>query len=364
MRVRSDTNPWLTLPQHSALVSIGTHSLWASVSGPMRKDGDPLLIFFTGAGGSTALYIKLQQALSSHIRCLFYDRAGYDRSTLPPLDESQGKQILASHTSSDLTKLLAGTGLEPPYLLAAHSFGGILLRTFLQSTIQNSVVTGVLLFDTATELMLSPLFPRVPPLSLTSIAKNVDLEALMHLQRDSGMSDDEWEEAIQANGRCIHALSLEDTHRSAYQLSLHRQIDFQAFGDRPLTVVQCEVVSDYQLLYDEGVKLGDGTAEEREEARAFIERWGALHGQIARAQKGLSEDGRFVYFGEWGHDLVVRRPGIVVSEVRRLLERMGCGCGSREGVVRDHGDADTHVSGQCELIGVGNGFSPAMSFLG
>jgi pimeloyl-ACP methyl ester carboxylesterase len=363
MRVRTSSNPWLTRPHHFGLVSIGTHSLYASVSGPIRNShNDPLLIFFTGAGGSSALYIKLQQALSTHIRCLFYDRAGYDRSTLPPLDESQGKQILGSHTSSDLTKLLSVTGLEPPYLSVAHSFGGILLRTFLQSN--PSIVTGVLLFDTATELMLSPLFPRVPPAALTSIAKNVDLEALMHLQRDSGMSDDEWEEAIQANGRCTHALSLEDTHRSAYQLSLHRQIDFQAFGDRPLTVVQCEMVADYQLLYDEGVRLGDGTEQEREEAREFIERWGALHGQIARAQTGLSREGKFVYFKEWGHDLPIRKPAIVVSEVTKLLERMGCGCASREGGAKDFGEKDTRASGTGGQVRVGKGLSPAMSFLG
>jgi pimeloyl-ACP methyl ester carboxylesterase len=363
MRIRTDTNPWLALPQHSDLVSIGTHSLWASVSGPIRKDGDPLLIFFAGAGGSSALYIKLQQALSFHIRCLFYDRAGYDRSTLPPLDESKGKQILATHTASDLQKLLKETGLEPPYLLAAHSFGGILLRTFLQSN--PSIVTGVLLFDTATELILSPLFPRVPPLSLTSIARNVDLEALTHLQKESGMSDEQWDEAITANARCIHALSLEDTHQSAYQLSLYRQLDHHSFGNRPLTVVQCEMVSDYRLLYDEGVRLGDGTEQEREEARAFIERWGALHGQIARTQTDLSKDVRFVYFREWGHDLVIRKPVIVVSEVRGLLERMSSGEEEKEDV--DTGSTcvdDPRVSRKSGVVSGGKGLSPAMSFLG
>ena len=79
MRVQTTSNPWHTLPHHSALTSIGTHSLWASVSGPIRTPNSPLLIFFTGAGASVALYTKLQQALSSHIRCLFYDRAGYDQ---------------------------------------------------------------------------------------------------------------------------------------------------------------------------------------------------------------------------------------------------------------------------------------------
>jgi hypothetical protein len=249
---------------------------------------------------------------------------------------------------------LKETGLSPPYLLAAHSFGGILLRTFLQLQLPN--LSGLLLLDTATELMLSPLFPHVPPLALTSIARNVDVESLMHLQRDSGMSSEEWDYAIAASTRCAHALSLEDTHASAYALSLHRQLDFQVLGHRPLTVVQCNTVRDFQMLYDEGVRLGDGSEEEREAARGFIERWGALHGQIARAQRGLGKDVLFRYFGEWGHDLPVRRPGVVVEEVRGLLSRMGFEGGERRSL-------GWGVVGNVERKEA-TGLSPAMSFLG
>ena len=38
---------------------------------------------------------------------------------------------------------------------------------------------------------------------------------------------------------------------------------------------------------------------------------------------GLSNDWVFRYLGEWGHDLPIRRPAMVVDEVRGLLERMG-----------------------------------------
>ena len=93
-------------------------------------------------------------------------------------------------------------------------------------------------------------------------------------------------DAIEANGRCGKALGLEDTHASAYNLALARQLDLQVFGSRPATAVQCEMVRDYQLLYDEGVRLGDGTEEERAAAREFIEKWRAFHGQMARAQMG------------------------------------------------------------------------------
>jgi pimeloyl-ACP methyl ester carboxylesterase len=333
----------------------------------MRRDHDPLLIFFTGAGGAAALYVKLQQQLSPYIRCLFYDRAGYDRSTLPPLDESLGKQVVATDSARDLQKLLKETGLQPPYLLVAHSFGGILLRTFLQQDLSNpEIVQGVLLFDTATELMLSPLFPRVPPLELHAVAKNVDVEALTHLQRDSGMSDEEWEYAITASARCERALGFEDTHRSAYELAMWRQLDKQVFGQGKLTVVQCKMVRDYQLLYDEGVRLGDGTEEERAAVRAFIEKWRAFHGQIARAQCGLGKEVKFMYFEDWGHDLPIRRPAMVVEEVRGLLLRMGFDGKRRRDVGRDETKErmDGGGKGRKKVGGEKVGLSPAMSFLG
>lgn len=113
------------------------------------------MIFITGAGGASAIHVKLQQRLTPYIRCLFYDRAGYDRSTLPPLDSENGDKIVADDTARDLTNLLAATGLEPPYLLVAHSFGGIIARTFLAHHNDNpTTIAGMLLFDTATELML------------------------------------------------------------------------------------------------------------------------------------------------------------------------------------------------------------------
>ncbi|EDU47613.1 conserved hypothetical protein [Pyrenophora tritici-repentis Pt-1C-BFP] len=283
MRLPSSKNPWLTSPTHTALVPINTtHVLSTTISGPLRTPTSPLLIFFTGAGAPSAVYTLLQRHLSPHIRCLFYDRAGYDHSTLPP----QITQILCHDTARDLRILLRETGLEGPYLLAAHSFGGIAARTFLQ-TCSEGEVGGMLLFDTASELMLA-LFNHIPPRELEAVGKYVNLAALTHLKQEAGFSDAEWRYAIEATGRSSRALALEDTHASAHALALSRQIDNVAFGARPLTVVQCNIAGDYQVLYDEGVRLGGGTEEERGVAKKFIEGARVFHGQLARAQCGLS----------------------------------------------------------------------------
>lgn len=316
MRLKSD-NPWLTQAHYSELVSINTHSLWASIAGPIRSDDSPLLIFFTGAGASCAPYIKLHQQLSQFVRVLFYDRAGYDQSTLPPNDK-----IYAEDTARDLTKLLAATHLAPPYILMGHSYGGIPARSFLSLHQSNPrVITGMILIDCATELMLA-LFPRVPPFELLAVAKNVDWEELTHLKDESGMTDEEWDYAYKAQQRCKEGAKREDTHASAHRLAQQHQSENIPLGDRPLSVLRFNVTGDFQTLYDAGVGNGDGTEDERRAAKYFIDMCGLFHDELVRAQCGLSRDAEYAYFGDWRHDSPIRNATLMAQEIRKLVERV------------------------------------------
>lgn len=322
MRITSD-NPWRNHAIHTGLVSLGQHSLWASVGGPIPTSNSPLLIFMTGAGAPSAVYVKLQQALSVHVRVLFYDRAGYDRSTLPPTSSLPNGKIYAADTARDLTKLLKAIQLEPPYILVSHSYGGIVARSFLELHKDSpDTIAGMILVDCATELMLQ-LFPRVPAEALMAVAQNVDWAELTHLKEQSGMSDAEWNYAIGATERTAAALKLEDTHTSAHELALHHQFERQTLGDRPLLVLRFNMAMGCQMMYDEGVRLGDGTEEERLKARMFIETFGLFHSQIARAQDRLSGNVESKYSEEWEHhDLPIRRPDVIVEEVKMFLGRL------------------------------------------
>lgn len=322
MRLDS-TNPWLTKPSHSALVGLPTHSLWASISGPLRTRTSPLLIFFTGAGGTSASLIVLQRQLSKSIRCLFYDRAGYDQSTLPPYNPSAGgsnqKDIYAQDTAADLAQLLEITDLQGLYILVAHSYGGIPARAFL--SLQPDKIAGMCLFDTATEIMFA-LCPRLPPLELEAVASNVDFELLTHMRDTCGMTDAEWTSAIEAVLRSRDALKREDTHGSAYRLAGELQTEKQVLGDKPLSVVRFNMARDFQIMLDAGVELGDGTDEERRVAQEFIDKMRVYGDQTSRVQCGLSSDVTFRYYAEWGHDLPIRKPEVAVEEVRKLVDRV------------------------------------------
>lgn len=319
MRLDS-SNPWLTKPHHEARVPLPTHTLWASIAGPLRCSNAPLLIFFTGGGACSAIYIKLFQQLSHHIRVLFYDRAGLDQSTMPPrAPDAPDKDYFAQDHAKDLAKLLSITQLQPPYILMGHSYGGIPMRCFF--SLMPDSVSGMICLDVATELMLA-LNPRIPPLELEALAAHVDYEAFTHLKEESGMSDSEWSRALAGQANCSEGTSREANHESADLLAHEFQIEKQALGDRPLLVLRFHATSNYQVILDEAEKRGLGTEEQREKVRMFLDKAGLYHEQLERALLGLSGRAEYGYNGDWGHDVPIRRAEVVVKEVRRFLDNM------------------------------------------
>lgn len=83
-----------------------------------------------------------------------------------------------------------------------------------------SAVAGLMLLNTATELMLG-LFPRIPPYELGSMTKNVDWDTVIHFQEESGMTDAEYQYAVGAQ----EATKRQDTHTSAQRFRLEHQMD-------------------------------------------------------------------------------------------------------------------------------------------
>jgi pimeloyl-ACP methyl ester carboxylesterase len=318
MRLDSN-NPWLTKPNHSGLVSLGTHSLWASIAGPVRLPNAPLVVFFAGGGAPCALYIKLFHQLSQHVRVLFHDRGGHDRSTLPPPKEGEDNSVYAQDIARDLAELLSITQLEPPYIPMGHSYGGIPARCFF--SLNPSAIAGMMLLDCATEVMLA-LHPHIPPVEFNVMAENVDYEKATHLIEESGMTEKEWKYALEAIDRCSEGVKRQDTHTSAQRLAHEFQLDNQAMGSKPLSILRFHATHDLQVIYDAGLKLGNGTAQQRAAVQAFIDNCGLYHDQLQRATCRLSRNTSFAYFGECGHDLPMRRPAIVVNEVKKLLQRI------------------------------------------
>ena len=136
-------NEWSTLEKAAGLVSIGTHKLYATTSGPIRMLGDPLLIVFPGSNAACKSWEPVSSLIQATVRVLLYDRSGLGRSEHGPNRDT------GPVAADELSMLLKAANLPGPYILVAHSYGGCVAREFLHQHTRD--VVGMVLLETGTE---------------------------------------------------------------------------------------------------------------------------------------------------------------------------------------------------------------------
>ncbi len=126
-------------PQIGRSVDIGGRSLNLYCSGT----GSPTVVFDSGSGLPGYSWILVQPEVAKHTRACWYDRAGYGWS-----DPATGTRTSAD-IAEGLHKLLHTAGVQPPYVLVGHSFGGFNVRVFANRN--RDEVAGMVLVDSADE---------------------------------------------------------------------------------------------------------------------------------------------------------------------------------------------------------------------
>lgn len=124
-------------------VDIGGYGLNVKAEGK----GTPTVIFESGQGGGLSDWANVQPEISKITRTFSYDRAGLsgsDKSTLPRTSLNQVKEL---HT------LLEKSKVKGPYIIVAHSIGGLNARLFADSYPKE--VAGIVFVDSSHEEMLN-----------------------------------------------------------------------------------------------------------------------------------------------------------------------------------------------------------------
>ncbi|WP_419728108.1 alpha/beta fold hydrolase [Lichenicola sp.] len=103
--------------------------------------GAPAVILDSGWGGPTTAWAYVQPAVSAFTEVCSYDRAGQGFSDPGPLPRDTRALV------SDLHALLHKAGIRPPYILVAHSLGG--LDGVMFADRYRSELAGMLLVDPA-----------------------------------------------------------------------------------------------------------------------------------------------------------------------------------------------------------------------
>ncbi|MBM3777285.1 MAG: alpha/beta hydrolase [Acidimicrobiia bacterium] len=125
-------------PAPGRRVEVGDHQLHVYCSG----EGRPVVVFEAPEAGMSAAWGWVQPEIAARTQACSYDRAGLGWS------ESSDGPFQTSNIQRELHALLAGAGLEPPYVLVGASLGAAYARQFAAD--YPSDVAALVLVDDAT----------------------------------------------------------------------------------------------------------------------------------------------------------------------------------------------------------------------
>ena len=306
-------NDWETTTK-SGLVSIGTHSLFLSVSGPARQPGQPVVVVLTGAGDIAASYPALERLVSPFARLLLYDRSGLGRS------EDGPNRVNAVVAAEELHIALKAAGISPPLMLLAHSYGGMIAREYLH--LYSDEVVGMVLADAGTEDQCR--FFKIPDPNILAVWGDLNYAQVTGLRSDCKITRDEWRARAIGMQRGAVASQAEGAAfvEVCQTLARKKQLETRAMGEKPVSVIKCHGAGDYQKIYDAGVAAGNGTGQERRAMKDLLDRWEDIDKGLKEDQLRLSSNHHYVVLEECGHNVQLIRPDVVADEVRWVLNNL------------------------------------------
>jgi len=277
------------IPPPGKRVDVGGYELHINCQG----SGSPTVILEAGIGDWSTHWTAVQRLLQRDTRVCSYDRAGYGWSD--PVKQPRDSQRLAA----ELHALLIRAGIEPPYLLVGHSFGGFNMLLFAR--IHASEVYGLVLVDAS--------HPESLPYIPAEAGAESDLDTADHGMAMYRETPDESKfppEALPAiHDRLLSTKAWVASHNEYRYLARSVQELRQAppLGDIPLTVLSRGL-----RQWPPGP---EGDARERT--------WREQQEALAR----LSPRGIHRIASKSGHYIHLDEPGVVAAAVRDMLAAQG-----------------------------------------
>ncbi|KAB8075593.1 Alpha/Beta hydrolase protein [Aspergillus leporis] len=294
--------------QDGSLLSIGTHSLFLSVSGVIRTSGEPLVLFIAGSGDVAASYVAVERLVGAFAPVILYDRSGLGRSQDGP------NRPTATIAAIELHKLLESANLTAPLLLVAHSYGGIVAREYLH--LYPDDVAGMVLADASTERQSELI--KDPDLDIDAVLRDLKFSQVTGLRDSAQLSRDEWRARAAGIARGIPTSQAESAAATEVceTLGSKEQYKNQALGDKPLSIIRCRGSQDYRRIYEKVVEVGNGTEAQRTAFRRLLDRWDPIDQRAQEEQLQLSSNSRLIYLPDCGHHVHLIRPDVVADEIR------------------------------------------------
>lgn len=292
------------------MVDVGGHSLHLLCQG----EGSPTVILETGLGDGSINFRSLQLRLSQTTRVCAYDRAGYGWSEAGPGPRDVDTLVV------ELETLLANGGVSGPYVVAGHSYGGVLALVFAHRN--PSDVAGVVLIDSSHPQQMTAL-EAVPEVVAV---QNMEIEGLGQLvsTAEAGQLP---AEAVMPNAPPVLSASAQQTWAQLFvqpkQLKAlvaeYDAIDAglaQAEGNVELGTIPLTVLS-------RGIGLEGQLPAEALESLGLtpdvLERFDAVWNGLQMQFLPLSSDSKRVVAANSPHYIYYTQPELVVAAIRELV---------------------------------------------
>ncbi|ORY24471.1 Alpha/Beta hydrolase protein [Naematelia encephala] len=283
----------------------------------------PSVILVSGLGDTSVHWCAVQRLLPRHVRSFAYDRLGLGRSDRTSLART------AAVLASELKATLDACQIPPPYLLVASSYAGIICREFLESF--DDQTAGLVYVDANQErTRLERQWPDEASERIVTDA--IDIDKSTGLAAAHRCTKNEWAEVVadeqrrrEEKKRGVDPVSAEGSlcDSSLFALGKHRQLDRQALGKRPLSVIVANLTRDIRRLFDSGKGAGLGTPEDHALADQLCARLPAVELSLNTRVLKLSSIHRMVVTSISGHKVALWEPDLCVQEIMWCLGRWG-----------------------------------------
>ncbi len=290
-----------------------------------RGAGSPIVVLEAGAESSAITWGRIPEDVAQFTRVCSYDRPGYGWSD--PVRE----ELVPQRVAEMLHDLLAQAGEQPPYLMVAHSMGGVYARTFTAA--YPGDVVGMVLVDTSHEnqtVLMNQLIPaeiRESPKFTESTNAQLTTLKLLRIAEPIGLL-----RAFKILDTAAANLHLPDEKKGAYLAESYRTGYFDAYmrevdmmgayfeqggkpsslGNIPLIVLSAELNT--QRLAEQyppslRAQLSTDILQQQVDAMS------GLQDELA----GLSTRGKRIIVPGTGHFIQLDAPQVVTDAIREVF---------------------------------------------
>jgi pimeloyl-ACP methyl ester carboxylesterase len=309
-------NLWESTLQISSFISIENHNIHLQAAGPPREAGKPVVIIIQGLAQTAASWAAVARLLSPRIRVFRYDRSGFGKSETAPYRPT------STNIARELDLLLKAAGVGGPYILIAHSWGGILAREFI--AMSNETVVGCVFVEANQEHTLERLDWRLMADWVREAQINVVNVA--RLEGDHQMTEEEWNQYVEDIPGPGHRQAEAESYEYAPSFEIlagkeQLHMDPPFMGNFPVAILKGQNGRELNKLYDAVLEIGYGTQAQRAWFRAWLDTFDDQDRALQAELISLSEVYQFAQATLSGHNVHLTEPELVVEKVIWVIDQ-------------------------------------------